>query len=222
MQEELRIGSRRYVTPSDGARDHRPPLAATLLHRVSDDRFDLGIVSLVEQPCPGSAFDLPTDGESSRKCLDEITLQLSGVRQRALAKRLPHPFDQRSDERCPARPASIDRGLVDPSHRHDLGHAKAGVSGARELDHRGIEHATHHFLAASPEGPLGATRRCGSAPHGQDASIAFLQIATRCCRHAQATLASLLLWQHAVAIREESRCPGTTLWPASLEACSWP
>src|SRR6476659_9504493 len=106
MQEELRIGSLRHFAPVDGARDHRPPLAATLVHRVSDDRFDLGTVSLVEQPCPRSAFDLPTDVESPCERLDEITLQLSSVRQGALAKRLAHPLDERRDERCPARPAS--------------------------------------------------------------------------------------------------------------------
>ena len=33
---------KRYFAPVDGARDHRPPLAATLVHGVSDDRFDLG------------------------------------------------------------------------------------------------------------------------------------------------------------------------------------
>ena len=108
LQEERRISSRRHFAPVDGARDHRPPLATTLVHRFSDDRFDLGTVSLVEQPRPGSAFDLPTDIESPRECLNEISLQIPCVRQRAIAKRLPHPLDDRSDRRCPDS-ASVDR-----------------------------------------------------------------------------------------------------------------
>src|SRR5262249_51790073 len=97
----------------------------------------------------------------------EIALQLSGVRQRALAERLAHPLDQRSDQRRPARPASIDRGLVDPGPGHDLVHAKAGVSRARELDDGGLADATHHLLPASPEGALGATRFSESTTHAR-------------------------------------------------------
>jgi hypothetical protein len=131
---------------------------ATLVHRTSDDRLDIGAVSLVEQPFPGSALDLPTEGESPRKRLDEITLEPSGVRERALAKGRSHPVHCGSDQRRTARPTPIDRGLVDLGRGSDRAHPKGGVARARELEDRGIEDASHYLLAASPEDPLGATR----------------------------------------------------------------
>ncbi len=50
MQEQLSVGPRCKLTPVDGTRDHRPPLVATLFHRLSDESFDLGVASLFEQP----------------------------------------------------------------------------------------------------------------------------------------------------------------------------
>ena len=120
--------------------------------------LELGAISLFEQPGPSSALGLPTDLESPREGLDEVALERSGVGQRRLSQRRSHSVDERRDERRAARPAPIDRGLVDRGPRRDHVHSKAVVARVRELDDRGIEHATHHLLAASPEGPLGATR----------------------------------------------------------------
>jgi hypothetical protein len=82
------------------SRDHRSPFDASLVHRTADDRFDLGTVALVNESSPRAALDLATGSRSPRKRLHQITLQLSGIWKRALAKWLPHPIHERGDERA--------------------------------------------------------------------------------------------------------------------------
>jgi hypothetical protein len=172
IEDELHIGSRRQLAAFDAAGDHRPPLVAALGHRSSDDRLDLGVISLFEEPCPSPALGLPTDLESPHEGLDEIALERSGVGQRALPQGRSHAVDESSDERRPAGPAPIDGRLVDRGASCDRVHSKAVVAGARELDHRGVEHAANDLLATSPQDPLGPPR--GSRGAGHRVSIAFV------------------------------------------------
>jgi hypothetical protein len=168
IEDELHISSRRQLPAVDAAGDHRPPLVTALGHHGSDDRFDLGAISFLEQPRPCSTLGLPTDSKSPRKGLAEIALERSSVGQRALAHGRSHSVDRRRRERRPAGPPPIDRRLVDQGPSSDLVHSKAVVARPRELSDRGIEHAANDLLATAPQDPLGATRRPRGAAHDRD------------------------------------------------------